>query len=62
MARNETALGSDVMTDRKGWLITGAGRGMGTNIATAAIAAGNAVVATRPAPRLAGAAHPMLLS
>ena len=34
------------MTDRKVWLITGAGRGMGTNIAKAALAAGNAVVAT----------------
>ena len=34
------------MTDRKVWLITGAGRGMGVDIAKAALAAGHAVVAT----------------
>ncbi|SEM25222.1 NADP-dependent 3-hydroxy acid dehydrogenase YdfG [Variovorax sp. YR750] len=34
------------MTDRKIWLITGAGRGLGTDIARAALAAGHAVVAT----------------
>jgi NAD(P)-dependent dehydrogenase (short-subunit alcohol dehydrogenase family) len=34
------------MTDRKVWFITGAGRGMGIDIAKAALAAGNAVVAT----------------
>lgn len=34
------------MTTKKVWLITGAGRGMGVDIARAAIAAGNAVVAT----------------
>jgi NAD(P)-dependent dehydrogenase (short-subunit alcohol dehydrogenase family) len=34
------------MTDRKIWFITGAGRGMGVDIAKAALAAGNAVVAT----------------
>ncbi len=34
------------MTDKKVWFITGAGRGMGVAIATAALAAGNAVVAT----------------
>src|SRR6266699_3746672 len=34
------------MTDRKVWFITGAGRGMGVDIAEAALAAGNAVVAT----------------
>ena len=34
------------MTDKKVWFITGAGRGMGVNIARAALAAGNAVVAT----------------
>src|SRR5256712_12251678 len=34
------------MTDKKVWFITGAGRGMGVNIAKAARAAGNAVVAT----------------
>ena len=34
------------MTDNKVWFITGAGRGMGVDIAKAALAAGNAVVAT----------------
>jgi NAD(P)-dependent dehydrogenase (short-subunit alcohol dehydrogenase family) len=34
------------MTEQKVWLITGAGRGMGTDIARAALAAGHAVVAT----------------
>jgi NAD(P)-dependent dehydrogenase (short-subunit alcohol dehydrogenase family) len=34
------------MTDKKGWFITGAGRGMGVDIARAALAAGHAVVAT----------------
>lgn len=34
------------MNDKKVWLITGAGRGLGTNIAKAALAAGHAVVAT----------------
>jgi NAD(P)-dependent dehydrogenase (short-subunit alcohol dehydrogenase family) len=34
------------MPDKKVWFITGAGRGMGVDIAKAALAAGNAVVAT----------------
>jgi NAD(P)-dependent dehydrogenase (short-subunit alcohol dehydrogenase family) len=34
------------MSDKKVWLITGAGRGMGTEIARAALEAGHAVVAT----------------
>ena len=34
------------MTDKKVWLVTGAGRGMGTDIAKAALAAGHSVVAT----------------
>jgi NAD(P)-dependent dehydrogenase (short-subunit alcohol dehydrogenase family) len=34
------------MTDKRIWFITGAGRGMGVDIAKAALAAGNAVVAT----------------
>jgi NAD(P)-dependent dehydrogenase (short-subunit alcohol dehydrogenase family) len=34
------------MRDRRVWLITGAGRGMGADIARAALAAGHAVVAT----------------
>ena len=34
------------MTDKRVWFITGAGRGMGVDFAEAALAAGNAVVAT----------------
>ena len=34
------------MTDQKIWFITGAGRGMGLDFAKAALAAGDAVVAT----------------
>src|SRR3954464_13152640 len=34
------------MSDKQVWLITGAGRGMGTDIAKAALDAGRAVVAT----------------
>jgi NAD(P)-dependent dehydrogenase (short-subunit alcohol dehydrogenase family) len=34
------------VADKKTWFITGAGRGMGVDIATAALAAGHAVVAT----------------
>jgi NAD(P)-dependent dehydrogenase (short-subunit alcohol dehydrogenase family) len=34
------------MSDKKVWFITGAGRGMGVDIARAALAAGCAVVAT----------------
>src|SRR5690348_4778910 len=34
------------MSDKKVWLITGAGRGMGVDIAEAAMAAGHAVIAT----------------
>jgi NAD(P)-dependent dehydrogenase (short-subunit alcohol dehydrogenase family) len=34
------------MTDKRVWFITGAGRGMGVDIARAALAAGNAIVAT----------------
>jgi NAD(P)-dependent dehydrogenase (short-subunit alcohol dehydrogenase family) len=34
------------MTDKKVWLVTGAGRGMGVDIARSALAAGHAVVAT----------------
>jgi NAD(P)-dependent dehydrogenase (short-subunit alcohol dehydrogenase family) len=35
-----------VMTDKQVWLITGAGRGLGVDLAKAALAAGHAVVAT----------------
>ena len=38
------------MTDKKVWFITGAGRGMGVDFAKAALAAGNAVVATGRRP------------
>ena len=34
------------MSEKKVWFVTGAGRGMGVDIATAALAAGHAVVAT----------------
>ncbi len=52
------------MTDKKVWFITGAGRGMGVDIATAALAAGHAVVATGRDPhrvRAALGAHDDLL-
>jgi NAD(P)-dependent dehydrogenase (short-subunit alcohol dehydrogenase family) len=38
-------------TDKKVWLVTGAGRDMGVGIAKAALAAGDAVVALRPSSR-----------
>jgi NAD(P)-dependent dehydrogenase (short-subunit alcohol dehydrogenase family) len=41
---------------KKVWLITGAGRGMGTDISKAALAAGNAVVATGRDPEQVAAA------
>jgi NAD(P)-dependent dehydrogenase (short-subunit alcohol dehydrogenase family) len=44
------------MTDKKVWLVTGAGRGMGVDIAKAALAAGHAVVATGRNPELVSAA------
>jgi NAD(P)-dependent dehydrogenase (short-subunit alcohol dehydrogenase family) len=44
------------MTDKKVWLVTGAGRGMGTDIARAALAAGHAVVATGRDPERVSAA------
>jgi NAD(P)-dependent dehydrogenase (short-subunit alcohol dehydrogenase family) len=44
------------MTDKKVWFITGAGRGMGTDIAKAALAAGDAVVATGRSPERVAAA------
>ena len=53
------------MTDTKIWLVTGAGRGMGTDIARAALDAGHAVVATGRNPdRVAEAlgAHEDLLT
>ncbi len=53
------------MTDKKIWLVTGAGRGMGTDIARAALDDGHAVVATGRNPdRVAAAlgAHEDLLA
>ena len=44
------------MTDKKTWFITGAGRGMGVEIAKAALAAGHAVVATGRNPERVSAA------
>jgi NAD(P)-dependent dehydrogenase (short-subunit alcohol dehydrogenase family) len=44
------------MTDTKVWFITGAGRGMGVDIAKAALAAGHAVVATARNTDTVGAA------
>jgi NAD(P)-dependent dehydrogenase (short-subunit alcohol dehydrogenase family) len=38
------------MSEKKVWFVTGAGRGMGTDIARAALAAGHAVVATARNP------------
>ncbi len=53
------------MTDKQVWLITGAGRGMGADIAKVALAAGHAVVATGRNPervRSAIGAHDDLLA
>ena len=53
------------MTDKKVWLITGAGRGLGVEIAKAVLAAGHAVVATgRDAAKVAAAVgkHDKLLA
>jgi NAD(P)-dependent dehydrogenase (short-subunit alcohol dehydrogenase family) len=44
------------MTDKKVWLITGAGRGLGVDITKAALAAGHAVVATGRDPSKVAAA------
>ncbi len=44
------------MTNQKIWLITGAGRGLGADIAKAALAAGHAVVATGRDPKKVRAA------
>jgi NAD(P)-dependent dehydrogenase (short-subunit alcohol dehydrogenase family) len=53
------------VTDKKVWFITGAGRGLGVDIAKAALAAGHAVVATGRDPEKIAAAlrkHPELLA
>jgi len=44
------------MTDKKVWLITGAGRGLGVDIVKAALAAGHAVIATGRDPKKVEAA------
>src|SRR5437868_1487676 len=44
------------MTEKQVWLITGAGRGLGTDIAKAALSAGHAVVATGRDPAKVAAA------
>jgi NAD(P)-dependent dehydrogenase (short-subunit alcohol dehydrogenase family) len=44
------------MTDKKVWFITGAGRGLGLDIAKAALAAGHAVIATGRDPAKVAAA------
>jgi NAD(P)-dependent dehydrogenase (short-subunit alcohol dehydrogenase family) len=44
------------MTEKKVWLITGAGRGLGLDIAKAALAAGHAVIATGREPSKVAAA------
>ena len=44
------------MSDKKVWLVTGAGRGLGVDIAKAALAAGHAVVATGRNPDRVSAA------
>jgi NAD(P)-dependent dehydrogenase (short-subunit alcohol dehydrogenase family) len=53
------------MTDKKVWFITGAGRGMGVDIVKAALAAGDAVVATGRNPdavaKAAGKADDLLV-
>jgi NAD(P)-dependent dehydrogenase (short-subunit alcohol dehydrogenase family) len=46
----------DKVTDNKTWFITGAGRGMGVDIAKAALAAGHAVVASGRNPERVSAA------
>src|SRR5260221_12673152 len=54
-----------VMTEKKVWLITGSGRGLGVDIVRAALAAGHAVVATgRDAAKVAAAVgdHDRLLA
>jgi NAD(P)-dependent dehydrogenase (short-subunit alcohol dehydrogenase family) len=44
------------MTEKKVWFVTGAGRGMGVDIAKTALAAGEAVVATGRNPERVSAA------
>ncbi|MFY9634701.1 MAG: SDR family oxidoreductase [Cellulosimicrobium cellulans] len=46
MAEQNTTTENDNLAGNKVWFVTGAGRGLGTDIAKAALAAGHAVVAT----------------
>ena len=46
------------MSDKKVWLVTGAGRGLGVDIAKAALSAGHAVVATGRNPKRVTSALP----
>jgi NAD(P)-dependent dehydrogenase (short-subunit alcohol dehydrogenase family) len=46
------------MSGKKVWFITGAGRGMGADFATAALAAGDSVVATGRNPDAVAKAPP----
>ena len=50
------------MTDKKVWLITGAGRGLGVDITKAALGAGHAVVATGRDPDAVGRADGLLMT
>jgi NAD(P)-dependent dehydrogenase (short-subunit alcohol dehydrogenase family) len=63
MRSNQLTKG-DTVADKKIWFITGAGRGMGVDIAKAALAAGDAVVATARDPgavtKAVGDAHDLL--
>ena len=47
----DKAVARNTVSDKKTWFITGAGRGLGVEIAKAALAAGHAVVATGRDPR-----------
>ena len=65
MTEQNTMTGQPQDTGKKVWFITGAGRGMGTDIAKAALAAGHAVVATGRNPEKVAQAvgqHENLLS
>jgi NAD(P)-dependent dehydrogenase (short-subunit alcohol dehydrogenase family) len=62
----EIAVKGHNMTDKKVWIITGAGRGMGVNFARAALAAGHSVVATGrdtdPVARAVGESEELLIA
>jgi NAD(P)-dependent dehydrogenase (short-subunit alcohol dehydrogenase family) len=51
MTEHNTITENDNTASKKVWFITGAGRGLGTDIAKAALAAGHAVVATGRNPK-----------